>query len=565
MNFADMISIKTLSSNAKQLAQAPSIPETGVANKLFKRALVEITAKTSVINSAKDLAGSSHGLQSMQSSDKRFPLQSIKAFLVGTPNSSTSSVFGQDPASETDSEKVSQLLLMLEDEVKKVLAGLFEQVENLSKGEPVQDANHGAESSDGQASEMVLITEEVVKFLQIAQVQLLLGSISSEGHNGNSELPATSIDPEIEGKLMASLQKLLEKVNGANLIVANNALEEGVPEELPMLSRLKELLVGRLVIEPKSPNQSGQAGEINSIQQTGQTNSMQQIGQPQVTLKQLIDKLLAESQGPVVKSNVEDTSTDSEPPKLPKENHLLIKAEPAKVAKDSADANKSLPINNGLDEEALSTKVEVKDLKVPQGNESKERLADAMPRSEGVMVNTLPKEGVSEVKTFLNLDKEINFKGQAQGVPAKEVFRQVIERAHLLTNGNENIMRIQLKPEHLGKVAIEISVENGIVKAQFAAESQQVRQLLEGNLTNLRHSLVAQGFKIDEVSVATRSEFFWQQNQERSQQASDFKSGRKARENEGNLGISTSEELVIERPEYGSSLLDRELQINYRA
>jgi len=84
----------------------------------------------------------------------------------------------------------------------------------------------------------------------------------------------------------------------------------------------------------------------------------------------------------------------------------------------------------------------------------------------------------------------------------EQVFQQIIQKAHLLVAGEHAELNIQLKPDHLGKLTMQVVVENGLVTAKFAAESMQVKELIEANLGNLRQTLTNQGLKVDQITVS---------------------------------------------------------------
>lgn len=86
-------------------------------------------------------------------------------------------------------------------------------------------------------------------------------------------------------------------------------------------------------------------------------------------------------------------------------------------------------------------------------------------------------------------------------VTRKEIFTQVIEKAKVLLSGEKSEMVIDLKPDHLGKLALKIATERGIVVAKFVAENEQVKAALESNMNMLKESLEKQGFSVQEFSV----------------------------------------------------------------
>ena len=64
----------------------------------------------------------------------------------------------------------------------------------------------------------------------------------------------------------------------------------------------------------------------------------------------------------------------------------------------------------------------------------------------------------------------------------------------MLLSGEKSEMVIDLKPDHLGKLALKIATERGIVVAKFIAENEQVKAALESNMNMLKESLEKQGF-----------------------------------------------------------------------
>jgi len=84
---------------------------------------------------------------------------------------------------------------------------------------------------------------------------------------------------------------------------------------------------------------------------------------------------------------------------------------------------------------------------------------------------------------------------------ATDVIDQIVKKATMMLKANTSEMRIELKPEFLGKMLIKIVVEDGLVTARFVTENQQVKNLLENNLAALRQSLEAQGIRVERTEV----------------------------------------------------------------
>lgn len=86
-------------------------------------------------------------------------------------------------------------------------------------------------------------------------------------------------------------------------------------------------------------------------------------------------------------------------------------------------------------------------------------------------------------------------------VEVKEIIDQIVRKAELVLRQNASEIKINLKPEFLGKMTIKIAVEQGIVTARFLTENMQVKHLLESNLNTLRQALENQGIRVERTEV----------------------------------------------------------------
>lgn len=90
----------------------------------------------------------------------------------------------------------------------------------------------------------------------------------------------------------------------------------------------------------------------------------------------------------------------------------------------------------------------------------------------------------------------------AQTAGKDQLFTQIMDHAKLMLSGNQSELEMNLKPEHLGKLQLKVFVENQVVTARFTAESQQVKQIIETNLNELRDQLRESGLQVDHLSVS---------------------------------------------------------------
>lgn len=85
---------------------------------------------------------------------------------------------------------------------------------------------------------------------------------------------------------------------------------------------------------------------------------------------------------------------------------------------------------------------------------------------------------------------------------AEKVLTQLIHRASVFVREGSSEMRLQLIPESLGRVTMRIAVEHGNVTARFTVANEQVKNLIEAQLPQLRQALEEQGLHMDSFSVS---------------------------------------------------------------
>ncbi|MFV0440926.1 MAG: flagellar hook-length control protein FliK [Lachnospirales bacterium] len=149
----------------------------------------------------------------------------------------------------------------------------------------------------------------------------------------------------------------------------------------------------------------------------------------------------------------------------------------------------------------------------------------------------------SNANVNLNVDNNTQFQQveqltqsrMTQNIDTFKAVDQIIENMRVEVKADVSEIKISLKPDHLGDVTLKIATNNGIITAQFMAENQRVKELIESQFTSLEDTLKQQGIDVGALSVEVSSE---QNNQ------SAFEQGRSTY-NAVNLGIDSVEEEVI--------------------
>lgn len=129
-----------------------------------------------------------------------------------------------------------------------------------------------------------------------------------------------------------------------------------------------------------------------------------------------------------------------------------------------------------------------------------------------------------------------------------DIVNQVVEKIKVSLGTESTSMEMQLNPEHLGKVLLNVSSKNGMMTAVFSVQSEEAKAALESQMFTLRENLELRELKVDAVEVNV-SDF----NFSRSDQAMD---GGQSKADDGNgkqmkfdFGDDSSDESAISNEE----------------
>lgn len=138
-------------------------------------------------------------------------------------------------------------------------------------------------------------------------------------------------------------------------------------------------------------------------------------------------------------------------------------------------------------------------------------------------------------------------------VNAFDLIDQIARNVRVTISAAETSMEMQLNPENLGRLYLNISEREGIIRAQITAQNTAVKEALEIQIAELRQSLNQQGIKVDAIEVTVGTHEFEQNLEENARgeeqakqqmQESDKRTRRNLNVNdlEGLTGLMSEEE-----------------------
>lgn len=123
-----------------------------------------------------------------------------------------------------------------------------------------------------------------------------------------------------------------------------------------------------------------------------------------------------------------------------------------------------------------------------------------------------------------------------------DLIRQVAENIRIVLANDETTMELQLNPENLGKVYMNVSTKEGIVNAQITAQNEAVKQALEVQLADLRENLNQSGVKVNSIEITIATHEF-ERNLEQNQGGQEDNGRGEKRQGRRNLDVDSLDEL----------------------
>jgi flagellar hook-length control protein FliK len=87
-----------------------------------------------------------------------------------------------------------------------------------------------------------------------------------------------------------------------------------------------------------------------------------------------------------------------------------------------------------------------------------------------------------------------------------QTVNQIVQKAVLHLNGGQHEVRLDLKPDFLGHIRMQIITESQLVTVRILTEYPMVKELIENNLQQLKSELQNHGLEIDELDVSVEDD-----------------------------------------------------------
>lgn len=149
----------------------------------------------------------------------------------------------------------------------------------------------------------------------------------------------------------------------------------------------------------------------------------------------------------------------------------------------------------------------------PKDSETQFETVDSKWKSYDERNNSFENPILQAINDAVNQVEEVVTNNQT--VKGTDVIQQIVEQVKVQMSQDSTSLEMQLYPEHLGKIQINVVSKDGVMTAKIVAENEAAKQAIESGLTNLKDAMEQQELKVEAIEVMVSTTGF-EQNSEKN-------------------------------------------------
>lgn len=191
------------------------------------------------------------------------------------------------------------------------------------------------------------------------------------------------------------------------------------------------------------------------------------------------------------------------------------------VQTDAHEEAKPAQVRTAVSEQTAENEEETPKIVITRHTASEERNTGGNTPQQGTHPFAQQLDMANEVPNPVMTADETFAAGQSN-----RIMNQILDYMKISFQPEMTDIQMQLHPESLGKVNVHISSKEGVITAQFTAQNETVKTVLESQMIQLKESFTQQGLKVEAVEVAVDNHSF---ERSMSQNEQPGESGREAK------------------------------------
>lgn len=120
----------------------------------------------------------------------------------------------------------------------------------------------------------------------------------------------------------------------------------------------------------------------------------------------------------------------------------------------------------------------------------------------------LTQQGIPFQQTAMDRIQQLEWRIQLVDETDSSTFVKEFEKVLMSTNlrtfkNGLTELQLRLYPEHLGRLSIKLIHQDGLLLAKITTQTEAAKQLIESQLHQLRHALIAQNIQIEKIEITS--------------------------------------------------------------
>ena len=151
-------------------------------------------------------------------------------------------------------------------------------------------------------------------------------------------------------------------------------------------------------------------------------------------------------------------------------------------------------------------------------------------------VETFYNKFITNLEKSFGIDEGSLLKEVSNLKEMREIVNQIIDKIKVNINKDSTTMKLNLNPEHLGKVELAVTSKAGVMTAEFVVENKTAKEAIEKGLPALIEKFEEQGLKVEAVEVSI-SDYDLTRQQGEGRQANDYSHSDKKKKRGGKINM----------------------------
>lgn len=395
-------------------------------------------------------------------------------------------------------EKVTEDLDITEDKLCEIMQMLGITSMELLQPENLTALFANATGIENNPQELVLNSDFTGLYADVmdiaSQNQALLEAVSNMEVLENPQVLEIFTEPDNPGEInTASAEEDIAKVQISDV---TDETEEPVFQQ----PQVKSEAIGTSETINASENISTSENSATiASENTGATETTAATVQKERSMSEMAATAVSQSQTTSV-NTVSELQTASEDNTVSGSQGMLETAE-VEASNISETAVSSESIDSS---ETVSLKSEKQVMKndLNSDSSSDERRFD--DKSENRVLHTMINEQMQPEGVFEAFDVQPKY----TSVNTTDIIRQIVDQISIAKTTGESVIEMQLNPENLGKLYINVTERNSEITARIAVSNETVKNALESQMAALRENLQDANIRVNDVEITIATHEF---------------------------------------------------------